>query len=124
MPDERSLARLLWSTMAAVDHANKTGNYSVLRALGSPGFQVANNDPTLHRIFAGIRNQRIDLSETLIVEPVFEFPPAIVNGMLRMRGGFRFRPQGIEFDLLYEFSNGWRLHAVAIRSVPTVQRSN
>ena len=27
------------------------------------------------------------------------------------------RPTGVEFDLLYEYNNGWRLYAVAIRTV-------
>ena len=26
VPDDMALAKLLWSTMAAIDHANKTGN--------------------------------------------------------------------------------------------------
>jgi hypothetical protein len=123
MPDRVSLAKLLWSTMAAIDHANKTGNYSVLRALGSPGFQAANQEGALADIFASIRNQRIDLTDTIGIGPVFEYPPAILNGLLRMRGAFPMRPRGIEFDLLYEFNNGWRLQGVAIRAVLTAPRA-
>ena len=120
VPDQASLAKLLWSTMTAIDHANKTGDYSVLRALGTPSFQAANRETALSGIFAWARNQNLDLSSTLMFEPVFEFPPAIQNGYLRMRGGFRMRPTGIEFDLLYGWSNGWRIEGVAIRPVSTV----
>jgi hypothetical protein len=120
VPDQLALAKLLWSTMTAVDHANKTGNYTVLRQLGSPGFQANNNDAALAATFAGIRQQRLDLSDTLLFEPIHEFAPGIVQGVLRMRGMFRMRPTGVQFDLLYQWvQGGWRLHAVALRPIPT-----
>jgi hypothetical protein len=119
VPDQLTLAKLLWSTMAAVDQANKTGNYSVLRDLGSPGFQANNNPATLAAVFAGIRDRRIDLSDTLLFEPAYEFAPGIESGLLRMRGIFRMRPTGVQFDLLYQWDNGWRLHGIAVRPVPT-----
>jgi hypothetical protein len=121
LPDGVYLAKLLWSTMAAIDHANRTGNYSVLRELGSVDFKTSNNVAALAAIFAGVRNQHIDLSDTLLFEPVYEFPPRIEGGMLRMRGAFRMRPTGVEFDLLYDYNNGWRLHAVAIRTIATTR---
>lgn len=118
VPDQLSLLKLLWSTMAAVDQANKTGNYSVLRDLGTPGFQANNNAATLGTVFAALRQQQVDLSDTLIVQPVFEFAPQIVQpGVLRMRGSFNLRPQAIQFDLLYQWRNGWALDAVAVRAV-------
>jgi hypothetical protein len=120
VPDQLALAKLLWSTMTAIDHANKTGNYTVLRQLGSPGFQGNNNDAALAATFAGIRQQRLDLSDTLLFEPIHEFAPGIVQGVLRMRGMFRMRPTGVQFDLLYQWvDGGWRLHAVALRPIPT-----
>jgi len=119
VPDQLALAKLLWSTMAAVDQANKTGNYSVLRDLGSAGFQANNNPATLATVFASIRERRIDLSDTLLFEPIYEFAPGIEAGMLRMRGGFRMRPTGVQFDLLYQWNQGWRLHAIALRPVAT-----
>jgi hypothetical protein len=119
VPDQLALAKLLWSTMAAIDQANKTGNYSVLRDLGTPGFKANNDAGTLAAVFAGIREQRLDLSDTLLFEPNHAFAPGIVQGLLRMRGTFRMRPTGVEFDLLYGWNNGWALHAVALRPVAT-----
>ena len=119
VPDDMALAKLLWSTMAAVDHANKTGNYSVLRSLGSPGFQQANSVQNLAAVFAVLREERLDLADTLIFQPVYEFQPAIVQGLLRLRGAFRMRPRGVQFDLLYQWNGGWTLHGVAVRSVAT-----
>lgn len=114
MPDQAALARLVWSTMAAVDHANKTANYSVVHALGSANFQSANTAASLANTFASIRQQRIDLSDTLLVEPTYQFGPRIENGLLRVRGAFRMRPRGIQFDLLYEWNGGWKIFGVAL----------
>jgi hypothetical protein len=118
IPDQAGLARMVWSTMAAVDHANKTGNYNVLRSLGSPGFQAANSATALSRIFASIREQGTNLSDTLSLEPSYEFAPAIEGGLLRLRGAFRMRPQAVQFDLLYQWNQGWMLQGIAVRTVP------
>jgi hypothetical protein len=117
IPDQLPLAKLVWSTMAAVDHANRTGNYSVLRELGSPAFQANNSPAALSAIFAEIRKQRLDLSDTFLVEPILDFPARIEGGLLRIRGAFRMRPTGVEFDLLYQWDGAWKLYAIAINPV-------
>ena len=117
IPDQAGLARLVWSTLAAVDHANKTGNYNVLRSLGSPDFQATNSATALSRIFASLREQGVNLSDTLSIEPVYEVA-AVEGGMLRLRGAFRMRPQAVQFDLLYQWNQGWMLHGIAVRAVP------
>ena len=38
--------------------------------------------------------------------------------MLRLRGAFRMRPQAVQFDLLYQWNQGWMLNGIAIRTVP------
>ena len=38
VPDQLELSKLIWSTILAVDHANKSGNYSVLRDMSAQGF--------------------------------------------------------------------------------------
>lgn len=116
VPDSLTVDRLIWSAMTAVDQANQTGDYSVLRDLGAPGFQANNNAATLATIFANLRNQRIDLSYTLIVVPTLQFPPAIVQGgLLRVRGTFPLRPNAIGFDLLFQNVSGqWKIFGIAI----------
>lgn len=121
VPDALTVAKLIWSTMAAVDQANATGNYSVLRDLGAPSFQANNNAAALAGIFQAIRDQRLDLSNTLLVTPTFEIGPQIEGGLLRMRGVFPLRPIGIAFDLLYQPVAGrWALFGVAVRPVANV----
>lgn len=118
-PDTQTVNKLVWSTLAAIDHGNLTGNYSVLRDLGAPAFQANNNAATLAGVFAQVRNERIDLSNTLLLAPSYEFPPGIVNGMLRARGAFGLRPTAIRFDLLYANVAGrWQLFGVAVVPVP------
>jgi hypothetical protein len=102
--------------MAAVDHANQTGNYSVLRDLGAPSFQENNNAATLASIFQTIRNQRLDLSNTLVVAPTYDIPPTIIQGgVLRARGVFPLRPTAIAFDLLFQPVGGrWALLGISV----------
>jgi hypothetical protein len=122
VPDSTMLHKLVWSAMAAVDQANQTGNYSVLRDLGAPSFQAGNSAATLAQIFTSIRNQNVDLGYTLVVTPVFQFPPAIQNGLLRIRGVFPIRPTPIGFDLLYQNVGGqWRIFGIAV--VPLVAQT-
>jgi hypothetical protein len=115
LPDPQNTAKLVWSTLAAVDHANKTGNYSVLRDLGTGSFQANNNAAGLAGAFARIREQRIDLSNTLVIAPSYEFAPGFVRpGLLRIRGSFAMRPSAILFDLLFQWEDGWRLEGIAL----------
>ena len=115
-PDIYTVTRLVWSAMAAVDHANRTGNYSVLRDLGSPGFQANQTAASLGSIFETLRRQQVDLSYTLNVAPIYDFAPTIQpDGMLRARGRFPLRPTSVAFDLLFENVQGqWRIFGIAV----------
>ena len=105
--------------MAAVDHANRTGNYSVLRDLGTTAFQSRNNPANLATIFAGLRERNVDLSNTLVVTPIWEMAPAMIQPrILRLRGRFPLRPAAIAFDILFAWDGGWRLEAIAVQAIP------
>lgn len=114
--DTLTAHRLVWSTLVALDQANVTGNYSVLRDLGAPGFQASNSAATLAGTFQALRAQNVDLTNCLIVAPAFQFPPVLVQGgMLRLRGSFPLRPTGIAFDMLFTNVAGqWRLFGLAV----------
>jgi hypothetical protein len=115
VPDAIVINKLIWSAMAALDQANQTGNYSVLRELGSPSFQAANSAAALSGIFQALRNRQLDLGYTLVVGPTLQYPPAIVqDGLLRIRGVFPLRPAPIGFDLLFQNIAGqWRIFGIA-----------
>ncbi len=115
-PDTLLAMKLIWSAMAALDHANQTGNYSVLRDLGAPSFQANNSAATLAGIFQSLRTQRVDVANALVVTPTFEIVPTITeNGLLRTRGTFPLRPNAIGFDLLFQNVAGqWRIFGIAV----------
>lgn len=117
MPSELEVNRLVWSTIAAVDHANQAGNYSVLRDLAAPGFQANNDSARLAQVFAGLRASRIDLSTALLLAPTYPTPPRMVAAdVMRVQGFFGLRPTAISFDLYYQWVGGrWRLFGVSIQ---------
>lgn len=119
VPDPIVINKLVWSAMAALDQANQTGNYSVLRDMGAPSFQTNNSAATLGGIFQSLRNQQVDLGYTLVVAPTYQFPPAIVQGgLLRVRGTFPLRPATIGFDLLFQNISGqWRIFGIAVAPI-------
>jgi hypothetical protein len=119
VPDSIVINKLIWSALAALDQANRTGNYSVLRDLGAPSFQANNSTATLGGIFQALRNQQIDLGYTLVVAPTLQYPPRIVqDGLLRIRGSFPLRPAPIGFDLLFQNIAGqWRIFGIAVAPI-------
>lgn len=119
VPDQLQLTRLIWSTMAAIHHANISGNYSVLRDIGATGFQAQNSAARLAEVFRGIREQRIDLSNTLLLGPTFTAQPTMVSAdVLRLEGLFGLRPVAVQFELFYQWSAGdWRLYGVSLQPV-------
>lgn len=116
VPNELELAKLIWSTMAAVDHANQAGNYSVLRDLSAPAFQQENDSAKLARVFESLRASSVDLSNTMLLAPTYASAPVIMNpDILHVKGYFGLRPTAIGFDLYYQWLQGrWRLFGVSI----------
>ncbi len=120
VPGELEMAKLIWGTMVAVEQANLSGNYSVLRDTAAPGFQVLNDPARLTEIFAGIRASRIDLSNTLLLAPTYIGAPQVVEpGVFQVRGYFGLRPTAVEFELYYQWVQGrWRLFGIGIQPQP------
>lgn len=113
--DRNGVLILVRSSLLALDQANKTGNYTVLRDLGSPQFQM-NTDARLAEIFASQRRDNLDLSGVAALDPQLTLMPQIEpNGMMRMRGFFPSVPAQVNFELLYAPVNGqWRLFGLSV----------
>tara|TARA_R110002111_G_scaffold97489_5_gene150740 strand:- start:16 stop:501 length:486 start_codon:yes stop_codon:yes gene_type:complete len=109
--DRSVSARLVWSTMIALDNANRTGDYSIFHALGAPGFQSSYTVGSLYDRFREFRQTRTDLGRSILVEPTYYLPRTIDNqGLLRLRGGFETRPMAIRFDIVFQQVEGaWRI---------------
>lgn len=116
VPGELELAKLVWSTMVGVDHANRSGNYSVLRDNSSTAFQIANDPARLTQVFANLRASRLDLSNTMLIAPIYSAAPQVLgNGVLSVKGIFAMRPAAIQFDLQFQWERGaWRLFGVSV----------
>lgn len=114
--DKNGVLILIRSSLLAVDQANKTGNYTVLRDLGAPGFQSVNTATRLGEIFANLRNQNLDLSGVAVLEPQLTVLPTIeANGMMRMAGYFPSVPSQINFELLYApVDSQWRIYGIGL----------
>ena len=113
--DRNGVLILIRSTLLAVDQANKTGNYTVLRDIGAPGFQT-NTAARLGEIFAKLRNENLDLSGVAVSDPQLNLLPQIEpNGLMHMAGFFPSVPSQVNFDLQFAPVNGqWRLFGISV----------
>jgi hypothetical protein len=113
--DRNGVLMLVRSTLLALDHANKTGNYTVLRDIGAPGFHN-NTAARLGDIFAKLRNDKLDLSAVAVIDPQLSVLPQIeAGGMMRMAGFFPSVPSQVNFELLFAPVDGqWRLFGISV----------
>jgi hypothetical protein len=113
--DRNGVMILIRSSLLALDQANKTGNYTVLRDLGAPGFQ-SNTAARLGEIFAKLRNDNLDLSGVAVIDPQLSLLPQIeANGLMHMAGFFPSVPTQVNFDLSFAPVSGqWRLFGISV----------
>lgn len=124
-PSQLELSKMIWSTIAAVDHANRSGNYSVLRDISANGFQINNNPSQLAQVFAGIRSLNIDLGNALLIPPTYTAAPQLVReDVFRVQGVFQMRPISIGFDMYYQWEQGrWKLFGINLQPLEMAQQS-
>src|SRR5262249_48873544 len=77
MPDNSKIPLLIQTHIAALSHANLTGNYAILHALGSPAFQSLNSPAQLAEKFAAFRMQGIDIGPAILLPPILSGPPSL-----------------------------------------------
>lgn len=119
LPNGDVMAMLIRGHLLALNQANISGDYSVLRDLAAPGFREANNPARLTEIFTELRARNLDMSPVSVINPQLIRPPAIDDqGYLRLTGFVPSRPQQINFDLAFELvGNRWRLFGIAVQAV-------
>jgi hypothetical protein len=118
IPNGPRLRLLIYTTLIAINQANQTGNYSVLRDLAAPGFREANSSARLAEIFSKLRQKNIDLSPVIFLEPRLIRPPSLMeNGMLRLSGYIPSAPEQVNFDLAFQRIEGrWLLFGVGVNT--------
>ena len=114
--DRNGVLILIRTTLLALNAANETGNYTVLRDLGSSNFRDANTAARLAEIFASQRAQKLDLSGVAVLDPQLTLLPQIEsNGLLHIAGFFPSAPLQINFELLFAAVDGrWKLFGLAV----------
>jgi hypothetical protein len=84
---------LIFSSLIALNQANMTGNYSVLRDIGAPAFQ-SNSAARIAEALPNLRQRNLDLSPVLLFQPKLLGPPILdAKGMLRVTGFFPTPPE-------------------------------
>jgi hypothetical protein len=114
--DRNGVIILIRSSLIALDQANKTGNYTVVRDLGAPNFQATNTAARLGDIFAGLRRDKVDLSGVAALDPQLTLLPQIEpNGLMHMTGFFPSVPAQVKFELAYAPVDGqWKLFGISV----------
>jgi hypothetical protein len=113
---------LIKSTIMALQHANQTGNYSILRDMGSPIFRERYDQAALTAAFANLRSRQINLNPVLFLAPSLSKAPEMTSGSeLHLVGNFPTQPLQIQYDMRFLYLDGaWRLNGFAVDAV-TVQ---
>jgi hypothetical protein len=118
MPDAQKIVLLVRNSLITLNNAVQTGNYTVLRDQGAPGFREANSAARLSQIFSDLAANRVDLSAVAVIAPQLTQQPALdtEKGMLHLKGYFPDDPVRINFELLYQAIDGhWRLFGISVQ---------
>ena len=118
--DYRVLEMLVKNAVTAVNQANITGNYTVLRDLGTESFRQRNSAAELAKVFATHRDGHFDLSPILASQPQFTRPPTEAQpGRLQLVGYFPTQPQAVQFAITYgRTSTGWGIDELSLGIAP------
>ena len=113
------LVALIKSTIMALQHANQTGNYSVLRDLGSPVFRERFDQAQLTAIFSNLRSRGVNLTPVLFLPPNLTKQPEMTEGnQLHIVGDFPTQPLKIQYEILFLQIDGvWRIDGLAVDAV-------
>jgi hypothetical protein len=116
VPESQGLAVLIQNSLIALNHANLTGNYTVLRDLAAPGFQKLNSPKQLAASFADLRVRNVNLSPIVLYQPKLVGEPAIDDkGFLRMTGFYETQPLQVHFNLVFQpVAAVWRLFEISV----------
>ena len=115
MPGPEALIVMIRSSVVALGHANITNNYTVLHQMGSANFRKENGPKKLAKLFAPFRSNKIDLAPVVFLTPQLTQAPKIEKGRLRMVGYFPSQPMRVNFDLMFEPSEGqWKLFGMGV----------
>ena len=113
--DNSQALYLARTTLMTLHDANASGNYTVLRDLGSPSFQTR-SAAELAKMFAPLRERNLDLFTAASTTPNLSAPSAIgPDQRLHIKGRFLTRPDEIVFDFAFEpVAGAWKYSGLAL----------
>ncbi|HEY1246170.1 MAG TPA: hypothetical protein VGF29_15195 [Hyphomicrobiaceae bacterium] len=111
---------LIKSTIMALQHANQTGNYSVLRDLGTPVFRERLDQARLTATFANLRSRGINLAPVLVLTPnLAKQPELTAQNELHLIGNFPTEPLQVKFEFWFVRIDGvWRIQGIMVDAAP------
>jgi hypothetical protein len=119
IPDDIHIILMIRSAVIALNQANITGNYTVLREMGTANFQMTNSPARLAEVFATLRSRKIDMSPVMVFNPKLTSAPVLDGQVLKVAGYFPTSPEQVQFDLAYQHAGDqWLLAGVAISVAP------
>lgn len=90
------------ATLMTIHDANETGNYTVLRDLGAPGFR-RRHVSDVAQLLKPLRARKLDLSMAAMARVRLTSVITSPDGrLLRMQGRFETRPDIVTFDFMFE----------------------
>jgi hypothetical protein len=123
--DEQKISTLLLtvlikSSLIALEHANSTGNYSVVRDLGTPAFREKFDQARLSAVFTNLRSKGVNLSPILVLAPNLTKQPEITpQNQLHLVGSFPTQPLQIQYELWFlKLNEAWRIEGISVDAVP------
>jgi hypothetical protein len=118
--DEIQLAMMIKSAVMALQHANETGNYSVLRDLGTPVFRERFDQARLTAIFADLRARGVNMRPVLMIPPNLSKQPEFTpRNQLQLVGYFPTQPLQIQYEMLFLQIDGvWRIEGLSVAAEP------
>jgi hypothetical protein len=119
MPDDIHIILMIRSAVIALNQANITGNYTVLREMGTANFQMSNSPARLAEIFATLRSRKIDMAPVMVFNPKLTTAPSLDAQVLKVAGFFPTAPEQVQFDLAYQHAGDqWLLAGIAVSIAP------
>jgi hypothetical protein len=114
VPTSNEAIALIHSTLMTLNDANATGNYSVLRERGAPDFQARFSADVLAALFKVLREKKVDLSVTALLQPVIEDAVfAKAQNIVQFYGIVPTRPAQLRFGFSYQIVGGqWKLYGL------------
>lgn len=116
MPAPEVQVMMVRAALTALNQANFTENYSVLRGMTTPALQTRLSAEQLGKAFADLRKQNLDLSPALVLAPEFTEAPKLTSaGALMLKGIFPSRPLRINFTVDYLPIDGyWMIDQLSV----------